>query len=204
MRSSWLCFVLLLFFGCASEPGVAQEREGDKPVEKADDEAPESQPTDEKPAGRNKQAKKAKKKKKLDARVYRATITDRHLKEGEKPFKVTRLVLFTPEVSLFGGSAGKESKTIVLRRGSASIEIPFASVEAIEVGKVVEDRLEVKLTVKAKKPEDRVESGTIKASLELRGLYASTEFKTSVKLRDVRKLTLELDPDAKENTRKGK
>ncbi|HBP23828.1 MAG TPA: hypothetical protein DEA08_39380 [Planctomycetes bacterium] len=143
--------------------------------------------------------KKPQKKKKMDPKVYQATITDRYVKEGGKPFQVTQVVLFVPEVSLFGGAAGKESKTLVLKRGAASIEVPFAKLRAIEVGERKEDRITLNLEVEAEKPEGRKLSGTVKASLELRGTYASNGFKTTVRLRDVKRLTLALDPKAKEN-----
>ena len=193
MRSKWLVLVLLLGIGCAAEQGaVAQDKEP----------APTSRDTKANQGGseRGEAGKKpAQKKKKMDPKVYQATITDRYVKEGGKPFKVTQVVLFVPEVSLFGGAAGKESKTLVLKRGAASIEVPFAKLRAIEVGQRKEDRITLNLEVEAEKPEGRKLSGTVKASLELRGTYASNGFKTTVRLRDVKRMTLELDPKAKEN-----
>lgn len=191
MRSKWLILVLLLGIGCAAEEGaVAQEKEP----------APTSRDTKANQGGseRGEKAKPAKKKK-MDPKVYQATITDRYVKEGGKPFQVTQVVLFVPEVSLFGGAAGKESKTLVLKRGAASIEVPFAKLRAITVGEQKEDRISLELEVEAKKPEGRKLSGTVKASLELRGTYASNGFKTTVRLRDVKRMTLELDPKAEEN-----
>jgi hypothetical protein len=201
MRSSWLCFLTLaLFLGCASEQGNAQESPDKSP------------PSEERKAPKGKPAKKGgkstakSKKKKMDPLVYQATIRDRFMKAKDKakPFTITRVRLFVPEVSLFGGSAGKESKTLVLKRGSASIEVPFAKLLGVEIlGKAKEDdRLMVKLEVQSKKPEGRFLSGSVKISLELRGVYAGNEFKTTVKLREVKTLTLALDPSAKEN--KGK
>lgn len=191
MRSKWLILVLLLGIGCAAEEGaVAQEKQP----------APTSRDTKANQGGseRGEQAK-PRKKQKLDPKVYQATITDRYVKEGGKPFQVTQVVLFVPEVSLFGGSAGKESKTLILKRGAASIEVPFAKLRAIEVGEQKEDQIALTLEVEAKEPEGRKLSGTVKASLELRGTYASNGFKTTVRLRDVKRLTLALDPKAKEN-----
>jgi len=195
MRSKWLILVLLLGIGCAAEQGaVAQDKEP----------APTSRDTKANQGGSEQgdsegDRAKPSKKKKMDPKVYRATITDRYVKEGGKPFQVTQVVLFVPEVSLFGGAAGKESKTLILKRGAASIEVPFAKLRAIEVGEQKEDRITLKLEVEAKKPEGRKLSGTVKASLELRGTYASNGFKTTVRLRDVKRLTLEVDPKAKED-----
>lgn len=191
MRSKWLILVLLLGIGCAAEQGaVAQDKEP----------APTSRDTKANQGGSEKGGSKGtpQKKKKMDPKVYRATITDRYVKEGGKPFQVTQVVLFVPEVSLFGGAAGKESKTLVLKRGAASIEVPFAKLRAIEVGAQKDDRITLNLEVEAKKPEGRKLSGTVKASLELRGTYASNGFKTTVRLRDVKRLTLEVDPKAKD------
>ncbi|MBL4847932.1 MAG: hypothetical protein JKY65_20650 [Planctomycetes bacterium] len=192
-RFSWCGLVtLLLLLGCASEPGAAQDRGKGAKEEKA--------PKGEKAPAKKKKAKgKPKsKKKKMDPRVYRATVHDRFLKKGQKPFKASKIRLFEPEVSLFGGSAGKESKTLLLLRGAATIEVPFARLKKIHVGAVKEDRLAIKVEIEAKDPEDRILEGTVKASLELRCLFAK-DFKTTIKLREVKTLTLELDPEAPEN-----
>lgn len=191
-RFSWLGLVtLLLLLGCASEPGAAQD--GKSPKE-------EKAPAGKKgPASKPKKTRKAPKKKKvMDPHVYVAIVRDRFLKEGQKPFKATKIRLFEPEVSLFGGSAGKESKTLKILRGAATIEVPFARLKKIHVGEVKEDRLAIKVEIEAKKPEDRILEGTVKASLELRGRFAD-DFKTIIKLREVKTLDLSLDADAPEN-----
>jgi hypothetical protein len=196
-RFSWCGLVtLLLLLGCASEPGAAQD--GKSPKE-------EKAPAGKKaPASKPKKGKTSKKKKTMDPHVYVATVRDRFLKEGQKPFKATKIRLFEPEVSLFGGSAGKESKTLLLLRGAATIEVPFARLKKITVGEVKEDRLAIKVEIDAKKAEDRTLEGTVKASLELRGRFAD-DFKTTIKLREVKTLELKLDPDAPENKKlKGK
>lgn len=190
-RFSWCGLVtLLLLLGCASEPGAAQDGKSPKEEKKA--------PSSEKAPTSKPKRSKAKKKKVMDPRVYVATVWDRFLKEGQKPFKATKIRLFEPEVSLFGGSAGKESKTLLLLRGAATIEVPFARLKKITVGEVKEDRLAIKVEIEAKKPEDRVLEGTVKASLELRGRFAD-DFKTTIKLREVKTLELKLDADAPEN-----
>jgi len=182
---------LLLLLGCAGEPGAAQDGKSPKEEKKA--------PSSEKaPTSKPKKGTKASKKKAMDPHVYVATVWDRFLKEGQKPFKATKIRLFEPEVSLFGGSAGKESKTLLLLRGAATIEVPFARLKKITVGEVKEDRLAIKVEIDAKKPEDRVLEGTVKASLELRGRFAD-DFNTTIKLREVKTLALELDADAPEN-----
>lgn len=190
-RFSWCGLVtILLVLGCASEPGAAQDGKGPK-----EQKAPAKKEPASKPA---KGTSSAKKKKVMDPHVYVATVWDRFLKEGQKPFTATKIRLFEPEVSLFGGSAGKESKTLLLLRGAATIEVPFARLKKISVGEVKEDRLAIKVEIEAKKPEDRVLEGSVKASLELRGRFAD-DFKTTIKLREVKTLELKLDPDAPEN-----
>lgn len=198
-RLSWCgLLTLLLLLGCASQEGAAQDEKSGKPeVPKGEGkEGPTSSPTS--PATKGNGSAKASKKPKLDPRVYLATVWDRFLKEGQKPFKATEIRLFEPEVSLFGGSAGSESKTLFLQRGAAVIEVPFARLVKIEVGAVEDDRLQVKIEIKSDDPESRTLEGTVKASLELRGRFAK-EFNTAIKLREVKVLTLELDPQAPEN-----
>lgn len=190
-RFSWCGLLTVLLIGCASEPGAAQD--GKAPKE-------EKAPAGEKaPTSKPKKGKQAPKKKEvMDPHVYVATVWDRFLKEGQKPFKASKIRIFEPEVSLFGGSAGKESKTLLLLRGAATIEVPFARLKKITVGEVKEDRLAIKVEIDAKKPEDRVLEGTVKASLELRGRFAD-DFNTTIKLREVKTLELQLDADAPEN-----
>ena len=194
-RLSWCgLLTLLLLLGCASQEGAAQDEKGREKEVPKEQGAP-AEPSASRPT---KPAKASSKKVKLDPRVYLATVWDRFLKEGQKPFKATEIRLFEPEVSLFGGSAGSESKTLLLRRGAATIEVPFFQLLKIEVGDVDEDRLAVKLTVKSDDPESRILEGSVKASLELRGRFAK-EFNTTIKLREVKAMTLELDPTAPAN-----
>ncbi|MGE0712391.1 MAG: hypothetical protein AB7N76_32980 [Planctomycetota bacterium] len=202
MRSRWLCLtVLLLFLGCASERGAAQDGDGKGGDKGGEQRAPKrpAEPSKGEAKGtpQDKESTPAKRDK-LDPRDYQATISDRFMKEGEKPFVVAQVRLVVPEVSLFGGSAGKETKTLVVQRGSASIEVPFEKLRGVEVGKVDEDRLEVKVEVESKKPEGRFITGTVKASLELVGIYAGSDLKTTVKLREVLKLSLALQPKAED------
>jgi hypothetical protein len=200
-RFRWCGLVtLLLLLGCASEPGAAQDQgKGAK-----EEEAPKGKEEGKKAPAKaeRKKAKAKSKKKKMDPHVYRATIVDRFQPKDpkkQKPFKATKIRLFEPEVSLFGGSAGKESKTLLLLfRGAATIEVPFARLKKIEVKDVKEDRLNITVEIDAKEKADQKLEGTVIATLELRGLFAK-DFKTTIKLRDVKTLVLELDPESPQN-----
>lgn len=188
MRAFWTwgqLLILVVVLGCSSQEGAAQDKP-DKPVKPA----PESQPADPAP---EKAKKTAKKKDDTDKRTYNATVKDKHLKKGEKPFLVRGAVLFVPEVTLFGGGAGEEVKEIELKRGSALIKIPFVRIARLEVGRHKEDRLD--LTIKLRgvdAPNDRL-TGTVKSSLELRGQLGDAKLDTVVKLREARSIDLEID-----------
>lgn len=186
---SWWCgaAVALLVLGCASEQGIAQEEGGKK-------EKPTKAAT--KPTTKNKGGKKDAEKK--DTNTYRAKIRDRWHKAKDKPFQITKVLLFTPEVSLFGGSSGTESKVLEVRIGkSATVQVPFHRIAKLHVGKTKEDRLEVKLELRKTKKAGREVKGTVKASLELRGFFLSNNLKTTVKLRETTLVELEVVPKKK-------
>ena len=184
MRSSsrpwlWGALVLILALGCTSQEGVAQEPAPDKATQ-----------------AKAKKAKKDKKKVK-DKRDYTATIRDKHQGKDDKPFAVSKVVVFVPEVSLFGGGSGEEIKELELKKGSATLEVAFARIAKIEIGKQKEDRLELTLTLRPAKGGKAPPplKGTVKASLELRGTYALNELPCTVKLREA--VVVELAPTKK-------
>ena len=187
MRAFWTWSQLLLLtvvLGCSSQEGVAQEKKPAKPTTPAPEKPADS------PAPKE-DAPKAKEKEETDSRTYTATVKDKHLKKGEKPFVIKNAVPFVPEVTLFGGGGGEEVKTIELKRGSALIKIPFSRVERLIVGKHKEDRLD--LTVKLRGVEKPL-VGTVKSSLELRGKLGAADLATVVKMREAK--SIDLAPDA--------
>jgi hypothetical protein len=179
---SYGLLVLVLVLGCASEEGAAQDRpEPERPAK----EAPAKEPA--KPTSRA--AKKDKKKD--DPRTYKATVRDKPRglagSGQQEPFTVRGAVLFVPEVSLFGGGSGAEVKVLELRRGSATITIPFHRIEKLVVGSQPdnqEDRLELTVFLRDVEEKQKKLEGTVKASLELRGRLGDTKLETAVRLRD--------------------
>jgi len=167
--------VLSVVLGCAASPPGASAQDEPKP--------PATRPAPSQ-ATEDAQAEE-------DTRRYRARISDRFQAEDDKPFAVADVVVFTPEVSLFGGGEGKKLKAIELKRGSATIVVPFARIAAITVGKQAEDRLAVALTLRGTKPEDRLLQGTVKANLELKGIFEVNDLETTIKLRETKKVELE-------------
>lgn len=163
--------VVALILGCAtSEPGQAQD-------------------TPPAPAPKRDEGKK--KKDEAPAVPYRAKIKDRFQKDGSA-YELRRVVLYVPEVSLFGGGGGEEKRVLVLKRGSAEIECPFERIETIKVGTVDEEFLQVEVTLRAAgdAPAETL-AGTVRSSLELRGTFGNSTLATTVKLREVTEVTLE-------------
>lgn len=159
--------VVALVLGCAtSEPGQAQDA---APAPKRDG---------------------AKKKEEAPAVPYRAKIKDRFQKDGAA-YELRRVVLYVPEVSLFGGGGGEEKRVLVVKRGSAEIECPFERIETIKVGAVDEEFLQVEVTLRAAgdAPAETL-AGTVRSSLELRGTFGTSTLATTVKLREVTEVAL--------------
>ena len=176
---SWWCglAVLVAVLGCASEEGVAQER----------DDPPPAPTTVTPPRGSAAEVDP-----KQDTRKYLARVRDQYQKDEEKPFVVTNVSVFVPEVSLFGGGAGEEIKYLVLKRGAATFEVPFARIKQLAVGKVDEDRLRVRVILRdVSEKGAEVLEGTVKASLELRGTFAANGLPTTIKLRETKLIDLE-------------
>lgn len=161
--------VVALILGCAtSEPGQAQDNPP-APAPKRD---------------------AAKKKDEAPAIPYRAKIKDRFQKDGAA-YELRRVVLYVPEVSLFGGGGGEEKRVLVVKRGSAEIECPFERIETIKVGAVDEEFLQVEVTLRASgdAPAETL-AGTVRSSLELRGTFGTSTLATTVKLREVTEVAL--------------
>lgn len=172
---------LLLALGCAGNGGAVAQDEAGKP-ETRTPEAPRASKPAEKAAADDEE--------KEDTRRYAARITDVYQAAEEKPFVVEDVALFVPEVSLFGGSGGKRVKTFELRKGAATIEVPFARIAKITVGKVDDDLLNVTFELRDAKPEHKTLSGKIKANLELRGTFVAGDLETNVKLRETKEIEL--------------
>jgi len=120
---------------------------------------------------------------------YAAEVRER----GDEAFTLGDASLFVPEVSLFGGSGGEETRLLELKRGAAKIEVPFARIERVEVGKERLDRLEVTVHLRPAPGEDEPPAplaGTVRSSLELRGTYAGTGMSAVVRLRDIAEVAL--------------
>ncbi|RMG16954.1 MAG: hypothetical protein D6731_04985 [Planctomycetota bacterium] len=191
LRLSWSSslVVLALVLGCASSPGVAQERR-----------APESRPggAGSGPRGTPKSGEgKKEKKKEQDPTRYQVKVTDKPSALGgapAKPFVVRDVVVFVPEVTLFGGGSGEEVKKLVLRRGSAQVTIPFKRIAVLEFGEPDEDRLPVTVTLKGVEGPAAKLKGTVKASLELRGKLGATDLDSVVRLRDTRRVEFSVLP----------
>ncbi len=123
-----------------------------------------------------------------DTRTYRATLTDEW---NDQPFVITNVVLFVPEVSLFGGGDGEEVKELSLRRGSAEIEVPFHRILRITVGDLEQDRLHVTLEVRNESGSGTSSlEGTVKSTLELRGTFQDSGLASVVKVREARTVEL--------------
>lgn len=185
--SRWTILPLALALGCASAP----ERDGGARPQAA------ARPTSRPGGGEGGGDGPKKADDEADSHRYKARITDRYQKPDEKPFVLANAVVFVPEVSLFGGGGGTETKQLEVKRGSLQVEVPFARIAVIEVGKVEEDRLWVTLKLRPAADgtaQDPIE-GTVKASLELRGTYAANaDLKATVKLREAKHVEFEVEP----------
>lgn len=170
-RWSWTtAFALVL--GCASpEEGVAQE----------------PPPAEQPPAAQNGGGEAGKPK--APAPKFDAVIKDRFLAE---PWQLREAILFVPEVSLFGGGGGEETRELLVKVGAAELTVPLARVARIEVGEQDEDVLQVTVMVRPTEtdPTPQPIKGTVRSSLELRGNYGASDLKTSVKLRELAWLEL--------------
>lgn len=174
---------LLLALGCAGNGGAVAQDEAGKP-ETQTPEAPRKEEPAEQPKATGDEEEKE------DTRRYAARIIDVYQPPEDKPFVVEDVALFVPEVSLFGGSGGKRVKTFELRKGAATIEVPFARIAKITVGKVDEDLLNVTIELRDTKPEHKTLTGKVKANLELRGTFVAGDLETNVKLRETKEIEL--------------
>src|SRR5687767_8989689 len=107
-RWSWAAaFVLAL--GCAAEEGVAQD--GEPPLQQQNGDSP---PRDDKKDDDADEGPR-----------FLATVKDKFLVE---PWQVRGALLFVPEVSLFGGGGGEESRVLIVKRGAAELEVPMEQI----------------------------------------------------------------------------
>src|SRR5690349_16431135 len=127
-RWSWTSVLVLMTLGCAAEEGAAQE---EPPVQQA----PAQNGA---PAKDDADAEAPQKK-------FTATVKDRYLPE---PWQVRGALLFVPEVSLFGGGGGKETRSLVVKRGAAELDIPLERIAKLEIGEQDEDLLSIKVTLR--------------------------------------------------------
>lgn len=172
--TAWIC-LLSVILGCAANPQGASAQDGPEKPTARPTPPPASAEGDEK-----------------DERKYRARITDRFQTANSKPFAVADVVIYTPEVSLFGGGEGKSVKTLELKRGAATIVVPFARIAKITVGKQAEDRLAIAVSLRGvEDPKNRVLQGTVKANLELKGIFEVNGLETTIKLRETKTIDLE-------------
>lgn len=173
-RWSWTtAFALVL--GCASpEEGVAQEQPPPAQTPPAQDGGAAATP-------------------KAPAPKFDAMIKDRFLAE---PWQLREAILFVPEVSLFGGGGGEEKRELLIKVGAAELTVPLARVARIEIGEQDEDVLQVTVLVRPTEgdPTPQPVKGTVRSSLELRGMYGASDLKTSVKLRELTWLDLVTRP----------
>lgn len=168
-RCAWMT-AFGLFLGCASsEQGAAQD--GPAPQEKTP--APPARTSDAPAAGQQAPAPK-----------FVATVKDRYLAE---PWQLRDALLFVPEVSLFGGGGGEETRELVVKVGAAEVAVPLTRIERIAVGAQDEDILAVEVHVRPTAGEaPQPLKGTVRSSLELRGVFGASDLRTSVKLRELK------------------
>lgn len=170
-RWAWVT-AFALFLGCASSgEGVAQDAppaDGPRPRQGG---APAPAPAAA-PAPR-----------------FVATVKDRYLADA---WQLRDARLFVPEVSLFGGGGGEETRELVVKVGAAEVAVPLARIVRIEVGDQDEDLLAVTVSVRPTEGDTAAQPlrGTIRSSLELRGVFGTSDLKTSVKLRELAWLEL--------------
>ncbi len=165
-RCAWVT-AFALFLGCASsEEGAAQ----DTPPPAGPTPAPT--PGGTTPAAPPRPAPK-----------FVATVKDRYLAE---PWQLRDARLFVPEVSLFGGGGGEETRELLVKVGAAEVAVPLERVSRIEVGDQDEDLLAVTVLVRPTEGETpQPLKGTVRSSLELRGVFGTSDLKTAVKLREL-------------------
>lgn len=154
-----------LAVGCSSDEGKAE----DKPTKPADAPAPASGD-------------------KKETRHFRAKITDA---SGQPPIVITDVVLWVPEVSIFGGSGGEAQRHFAVKRGALELEVPFEQVVEIDVAKEHEDRLDISLKLNKPEWKDKVLLCSVRSSLELRGDFEGTTLKAKILLREVKTVVLE-------------
>ncbi len=175
-RGSWTT-AFALFLGCASpEGGAAQDQ-------------PPAQNGGAQNGGAQNGGAATSGKPQTPAPHFDAVIKDRFLAE---PWQLREAILFVPEVSLFGGGGGEESRELVVKVGAAELTVPLGRVARIEIGEQDEDVLQVTLTVRPTEsdPTPQPIKGSVRSSLELRGFYGASDLKTSVKLRELAWLEL--------------
>lgn len=157
-RWVWVtAFALVL--GCASpEPGVAQDAPPPPPARTPARAAPQPR--------------------------FVATVKDRYL---EEPWQLRNAVLFVPEVSLFGGSGGEETRELLVKVGAAQVAVPLGRIARVEVGAQDEDLLAVTVLVRPTEgdPTPQPLKGTVRSSLQLRGVLGASDLKTIVHLREL-------------------
>jgi hypothetical protein len=169
LATSWLWLSCVLVLGCAAPetPAQAQERGGggDRPTTaRSDDEAEEIV-------------------------RFRAEILERGKDEA---FTLEGVALFVPEVSLFGGDSGEESEVLEVRKGATRLEVPLERLAVLEISEPDPDADRIEVTIRLRADEGAEEpaplTGTIKANLELRGLYQG--LKAVIKLREAKQVKL--------------
>jgi hypothetical protein len=163
-----LAFAVAVAVGCGSEEGKAEDKPG-KPDTPAT-------PTNDK----------------KETKHFRATITDA---SGQPPITITDVVLWVPEVSIFGGSGGTAERHLTVKRGALEVEVPFEQVLEIEVGKEKEDRLDIALKLNNPEWKDKELRGSVRSSLELRGDFEGSKLKATIKLREVKTVKIEEMPE---------
>jgi hypothetical protein len=158
--------------GCASETGKAE-----------DGKAPSKEPdAKKKPETRGGKVE----------RRFQAKVLDRY---KTPPVLLSDVVLFVPDVSIFGGTSGETQRELVVKRGGHEITVPFVDVLSIEVPtEEKEDRIEVVVRFRDPKLSAKELRGTVRSNLELRGGYEGGKLEAKIKLRDVRSLELEEMP----------
>lgn len=183
-RWSWTAaFALVL--GCASpEEGAAQEQPPAQEQQPAPEQQPGQQPA---PAGA------ATDKSRASTPRFDAMIKDRFLAE---PWHLRDAILFVPEVSLFGGGGGEETRELMIKVGAAELTVPLSRITRIEIGEQDEDVLQVTVLVRPteRDPAPQPVKGTVRSSLELRGSYGVSDLKTTAKLRELAWLELTTRP----------
>lgn len=171
-----LALAVAIAVGCASGEGKAE----DKPAKPGDEGK-----VPEKPGAKPAEEKKPEKR-------WNAKVDDRY---GTPTVTINDANLFAPESSIFGGAGGETQKEIVVKRGAFEIRVPFDEIATIEVGKEVDDRLEIAIRFRDPEKKGSELRGTVRSNLELHGVYEGTNLKAESKLRELKRVVLEEAPE---------